>query len=227
MENEVQAAEALELATALLENSDSLLDDAELLWSAGRAARAVALSLVAYEEVGKIYLCLGGITGEGELPSSKSREWTNHRDKLETARALELAFVDQEPDFDMAKVKAEIEWQLQTKMSALYVDHDAGRTRLPASIDADPRVLIDRGRAKSAVLHAILDRVTPEVLEAMKEHGAWMSRIAETLIDEDDPAGTVGRIRAVTAAAALDDDEALRLALQTALTPTPQPRTPA
>ena len=140
MQKQSQAAEALELATALLENGDSLLDDADVLFEADRRARAVAHSLIATEELGKIYLCLGGITGEAETPSAASREWRNHRDKLETARALELAFVDSQPDFDVAKIKTQIDWQLQMKMSALYVDHDNGQTRRPSDLDADPRV---------------------------------------------------------------------------------------
>ena len=201
MGRQIRAAGALELAKALLENGDSLLDDAEVLFEAERPARAVALSLIATEELGKIYLCLGGITGEAEIPGATSRKWRNHRDKLETARALELAFVDHLPEFDLAKIKAEIDWQLQVKMSALYVDHDNGQTRRPSDLDAGPRGSDRTGprEERRTVLHNRPNH--PEVLDAMDEHGALMSRIAEALIDDGDPAATVERLRAVTAAA--------------------------
>ena len=223
MTKQTGATEALVLATALLENGDSLLEDAQILLDKGRPARAVALSLIAAEELGKIYLCLGGITGETDVPSATSREWRNHRDKLETAKALELAFVDHQPNLDSAKIKAEIDWQLRMKMSALYVDHNNGRTMRPSDVEADPHGLIERGRAKSAVLHGVLDRISPEVLDAMEQHGALMARIAQALIDEGDPLVTIDRLRAVNAAAVLDDEEALGIALRAALTATSPP----
>lgn len=223
MATQTAATEALELATALLENGDSLLEDAQVLLDAGRPVRAIALSLIAAEELGKIHLCLGGITGETDVPSATSRAWRNHRDKLETAKALELAFVDHQPNLDSAKIKAEIDWQLQVKMSALYVDQVNGRTMRPSDVEADPRGLIERGRAKSAVLHGVLDRISPEVLDAMEEHGALMARIVQALIDEGDAAVTIDRLRAVNAAAVSDDAEALGIALRAALTTTPLP----
>lgn len=226
MDRATKAEDSLELALELLENADSLLGDAEVLSQAGRPARAVALALVAAEELGKIYLCLGGMTGEHEVPSVTSREWRSHRDKLETARALELMLLDADPQFDSAAIRAEIEEQMRIKMAALYVDHRDGRPESPSTLGVDPRPFIERGRASSSVLHGVLDRVTPEVLSAMDLHGAQMARLVEALMDEEDPAATVARVRSVTTAAAAEDGEALMRALTSALgrglNPTPR-----
>jgi len=223
VEQHFRAVHALDLAPALLENSDSLLGDAMVLREAGRPPRAIALSLIAAEELGKIYLCLEAISGVGEIPGSTSREWRDHRDKLATSRALDLAFFDDPTGFDMDAARAEVERQSQMKMSTLYVDHRDGVTQRPADVDADPYTLIARGQAKSVLLHSILDRITPEVLAAMREHRGAMSQITQALTDENDPAGTVRRLRAIAATATLDDENALRLALASALESAPTP----
>ncbi len=97
------AVDPVGLAFALLDNADLLLSDAELLLTTSRLSRAAALALIASEELSKLYLCLGAITGEAVLPSAKSRDWRDHRDKLETAKALDIAFIDADPDLDMTK----------------------------------------------------------------------------------------------------------------------------
>lgn len=143
--------------------------------------------------------------GEGEIPSAGSREWRDHRDKLETARALELAFIDEYPVFDRDAVRARSKWQAQTKRSALYVDYDGGVIRRPIEFDADAATLLDPWRAKSAFLHGLMDHITHEVLRAILDHGEQMAHMAQSRIADDDPDGTVLRLRAVADAAVQDD----------------------
>ena len=207
----------LELARALLDNGDALLSDAAYLLSDERRARAAALALMASEEFSKLYLCLNAITGEAEVPSATSREWRNHQDKLETAKALELAFIDPNPNFDMERAKAEVASLRRLKMSCTYVDHESGHVRRPGDDAVDAAALIANGRAKSAFLHSIFDRITPEVMLAMNDYRDLLANVIDRLTDEHDPEATVGRLRSLTAAAITDDPDAIQVALLSAL----------
>lgn len=207
----------LELAEALLENGDALISDAEHLWQDGRGARAAALALMAAEEFSKLYLCLNAITGDAPIPSATSMEWRGHRDKLETARALELAFFDPEPDFDMDKAKADVDHLLRLKMACIYVDHELGVIRRPANVDKDVLALLTSARAKSSLLHSVFDPITQEHLSAMDEHRDLLANLVEALVDEQDPMSTVRRLRSLAAAAVLNDPGALQVALESAL----------
>lgn len=213
MTDALREADPIELAKALLANGDALLSDASYLLDGGRQLRSAALALMAVEEFSKIYLCLNAITGETELPLATSREWRDHRDKLETAKALDLAFIDPEPDFDLDTARAEVESQRQLKMSCLYVDHRAGQVQRPSDVRVDAAGLVANGQAKSRFLHTIIDRVTPEVVLAMSDHRQLMVEMVGHLIDETDPEGTFARLRALTAAAASDDIEAIAAVL--------------
>lgn len=210
------SVDPLEMAIALLENGDALLSDAAYLMDDGRRSRAAALAVMASEEFSKVHYCLDAITGEASMPRSSSRAWKDHREKLETAKALELAFIDAEPNFDMDVARADVDFLVQLKMSCLYVDHLSGAILRPSDNGVDVSALIASGNAKSAVLHRVIDRVTPEVLAAMDEHRDLLTNLLDDLVNEDDPEGTIKRLRTV-AAAALDDPDALYSALESAL----------
>lgn len=211
------SADPLEMAIALLENGDALLSDAAYLMDDGRQSRAAALAVMASEEFSKVHYCLDAITGEAVMPSSSSRAWKDHREKLETAKALELAFVDAEPNFDMDVARADVDFLVQLKMACLYVDHESGAILRPRDKRVDVAALIVSGNAKSALLHRVIDRLTPEVLVAMDEHRDLLTNVLDHLVNEDDPEGTIKRLRTVAAAAALDDPDALYSALESAL----------
>lgn len=194
------APDPLGLAFALLENADLLLCDAELLLINGRGPRAAALALIASEELSKLYLCLGALTGEAVLPTTKSREWRDHRDKLETAKALDIAFIDAEPDLDMTVAKTTIDELLSLKKACLYVDHESGRIVSPTEVDVDAQELVDRARARIALLRPIFDGITTDVRQALELHREAMARMVEALIDRDSPGTTIDRLRSVLAA---------------------------
>jgi AbiV family abortive infection protein len=217
MTDTLQEADPLELAKALLANGDALLSDASYLLVGGRQLRSAALALMAVEEFSKIYPCLNAITGEAELPRATSKEWRDHRDKLETAKALDLAFIDPEPDFDLPTVSREVESQRQLKMACIYVDHCDGKVQRPDDVRVDAAALVANGQAKSRFLHTIIDRVTPEVVSAMSEHRQLMVEVLDQLVDETDPEGTVARLRALAAAAASDDIEAITAVFRAAV----------
>lgn len=187
-----------------------------MLQGKGSKARSVALAILALEEIGKIHLCINAITGEADLPASGSREWRNHRDKLQTAKALELGFVDPEPDFASVSASDDVERLLDLKMSCFYVDHEHGEISRPSSIQEDPEPLIKSGYAQTEVLRPVLDRITPEVLEGMQVHHAWMSALTQAMLDESDPAGTALRLRQFVNPEVLDDPSALASAFEEA-----------
>lgn len=217
MAEEKRAVDPLELAKALLTNGDALLSDARYLLDGGRRARAAALALIAMEEFGKIYACLNAIAGEAELPSATSRSWRNHRDKLQTAKALDLGFLDSKPSFDMDLAAAEVEANQRLKMSCLYVDHMLGKIQRPSHATVDAAALVASCQDMSAFLHSILDRVTPDVVSAMADYRPLIEALLDRMIDKQDPEGSVARIRAVTKAAATDDLEGLVAALHAAV----------
>lgn len=214
MRTEPSAPDTIELAQALLGNAESLLSDADLLLAAGRRARAAALALMASEELSKLYLCVGAITGEDDVPRATSPLWTGHRVKMETAKALELAFIDEHPNFDIETVKAEVAALLKLKKATLYVDHEDGEVKRPGDLQVDAEAILESGRAQCNFLRGIFDAITPEVIAAMDEHREMMATIAEGLVDDTDIAGTARRLRAVTAAAVTGDAAALRDALE-------------
>jgi AbiV family abortive infection protein len=203
------AVDPVGLAFALLDNADLLLSDAELLLINNRVPRAAALALIASEELSKLYLCLGAITGEAVVPSAKSRDWRDHRDKLETAKALDIAFIDAEPDLDMDQAKTDIDALLRLKMACLCVDHDVGDIVSPTDVEVDAKELIDRGRERAALLRGVFDGIIPEALEAIDLHYEAMSRLVEALIDRDHPEETIDRLRSVFAATQQGDAVAL------------------
>lgn len=213
MEQSAAPVDPIDLARALLNNADELLADAELLLENDRTPRAGALAVMATEELSKLHLCLAAVTGEADVPSARSREWTDHRDKLQTAKAFQLGFIDADPSLDMDEARLAVEGLLSLKMACLYVDHGNGKVRRPSDLDVDAYGLVKRGWAQSVLLHGIFDQITPEVLEGIRLHHEAMNQIAEALIDRERPELSIRRLRAVVSATANGDTAAVEAAL--------------
>jgi hypothetical protein len=117
----------------------------------------------------------------------------------------------------MEKANAEVASLKRLKMSCIYVDHESGHVRRPGDDSVDAAALVAGGRAKSAFLHGIFDRITPEVILAIDDFGDLLTSLIDRLTDERDPESTVGRLRSLAAAAITDDPNAIQAALLSAL----------
>lgn len=129
-----------DLAEASLRNAARLLDDADVLLSAGRFPRAVALAVLATEEFGKCVMAVGSVgrdRSDVEYWRRFRRDMRHHPSKGEVA--VEIAgdvLADPERWFayqaDAPKV-AEVAQEL--KFAAIYVDlGEDGRVRTPESL---------------------------------------------------------------------------------------------
>lgn len=190
-----------ELCRALLDNSDALVEDAGLLLEHGRHPRAVALALMALEELSKVYLCIEAILEGTPVPVARSRSWADHREKLAGAAALELAFLRESPDFDRARVQQSVTADQRAKLACLYVDHSDGQIAKPSELAVDASLFVDRAGRAVAWLRNVLRHLNPDVIDAVRPHREVIEQYFASLVDEDDMEATVGRLRAAVAAA--------------------------
>lgn len=195
-------ARPLALAVALLGNADELLDDAEVLMTNGRPARALVLSVCAAEELAKIAYCLDALTIGAPIPASNSRAWRDHKDKILSALALDLAFVHQSPTVAVGHIESDAEALFEARMASLYVDHSADAIRSPGQVKFDTAALMERLRANSSLLHTVFDQATPEVFALIAPHLPQMAAAFESRVDKNDLSGTLQIVRSVVAAAA-------------------------
>lgn len=189
-----------ELARALLGNAEQLVADAELLLEHGRHPRAAALSLMALEEMSKIQFCVDSIVDDTPVPGARSKEWTNHKDKFTGVKALELAFVEESPQFDRARIRSSVLEDQGTKLASLYVDHTDGEIATPATNKVDAPRLVERARATVDWLGRMVPQLTPEAMEEIRPYREVIEQFLSATIDENDMEGSVERLRAIMAA---------------------------
>lgn len=135
------AAHWAQFAKACAENGVGLLQDAELLLQHERFARALALGVLAQEELGKAIAAMSVVT-HGVSPDS-SREFaefrTSHREKLLasalfrwlTVRTDSTSANETIDDFAQAPQESN-----GAKMGAFYVDMSDARIRRPTEVTA-------------------------------------------------------------------------------------------
>lgn len=201
MAENLTSVDPYELCRALLDNSDALVDDAGLLLEYGRHPRAVALALMALEELSKVYLCIEAIVEGTAMPVARSRSWADHREKLTGAAALELAFLRESPDLDRTKVQQSATADQRTKLACLYVDHADGQIATPSDLAVDASPFVDRAGRAVAWLRTVLRHLSPDVIDAVRPHREVLEQYFSSLVDEDDMVATVGRFRTAVAAA--------------------------
>lgn len=217
MTDEAAIADPFQMSRALLDNADALLEDSALLLANGRHARAAALAVVASEELGKLYHCLMSITGEAPLPPARSKPWTDHKDKLSTMVALELAFMDEGELTDPKGARDAVAHLQRLKNACFYVDHSAGRIVSPAEVDTGAADQLTRVKAQRDFLRKAFANVTPENMDAVRPFQRGFEQLLESLVVEEDLVATRRRLRAVLEAAQSGDDQTLRRALNAAL----------
>lgn len=161
-----QLARDVAYLRALQGNAESLLRDADLLFSHGRWARALALAVLAMEEAGKAVLATARLFPDDDLAELKP---TRHEDKLTTAGLVEVGFLG-----DLSEVRTLI-GQLDSsalhreKLSALYVDQREGDLRCPTSV-AEERAeqVLAISRRITEWLGSTYNTLSPESIEAAR-----------------------------------------------------------
>jgi AbiV family abortive infection protein len=134
--------ELVTLIQASLRNAGELLSDARLLLAADRAPRAHALATLAFEEIGKAFICILAVVPSAPLFGIRSegdfwKAWNSHTDKLAWARGF-LSLLIQEPSAPVADTVTRLaDTSLADhlrKMRGLYVDYAGGSVLVPSDI---------------------------------------------------------------------------------------------
>jgi len=191
---EAPVRELVRGSVAAANNARCLVDDAELLFGAGRLARAYSLAGLAVEEVGKA----GSLATLAAMPESvrarapvgRMLEW--HQMKLVAGQliaavpfgatsgaAARLAIT---PLSEVAEILDDAQASAQEvdrlKQRGLYVDVDrSGHVREPSEVTAaDVRAQLDRARRAASATDALLDPSAPLVLANPVSAGVEFSR---------------------------------------------------
>lgn len=135
---ELDSNQLTALAAAVRTNAGELLDDSRLLLAAGRHARAHALAVVAFEELGKLMLCFEALIGVRNTDSLLA-DWASHRAKLEHGHVWALLNVASYPATNVVdRLEAAVTDDSTTKLRGLYVDPGpAGVVFVPDLVTAD------------------------------------------------------------------------------------------
>lgn len=199
----------LALIHALLANASSLVDDATLLLDHGRHARAYALAALASEELGKVYLCLDALLGDGMQDRQFWNLWREHRDKLVSARTYAAAFVDDLDQIDFSELSPDAEHIGETKMASIYVDFRDEQLMTPQRIDPE-----ESDRLLSAVRRSIeharwtFEGFDLDVLAAIQQARPHLEVITDRLLADPSPHAIVAAMRSfVSAARSLTPEE--------------------
>lgn len=138
-----QFDELVTLTQACVRNASDLLADARMLLAAERAPRSHALATLAFEEIGKAFICVlavapvpepfFGFRGEGDFWVA----WNSHTDKLTWARGF-LSLLVREPGVRVTEAVGRLVDSTRAdhlrKMRGLYVDYSDGSVLVPSEV---------------------------------------------------------------------------------------------
>jgi AbiV family abortive infection protein len=207
--------ELLACATAVAENGQDLLNDAELLHDGGRRARAYSLAVLAVEEFGKTLnlLALAAMPEnlKAQAPVRRMLEWH----QLKQIAGLLLAVVPlSEPGLavrlaamsltKLTKILDVIDAFVQDadrlKLRGLYVDmHRDARIRQPSEItEAEVSGQLGRARRVASAMSLLHD---PRVQARLADPPAEAIELARALVSAFAEAGNVRRPKAAAAVA--------------------------
>jgi AbiV family abortive infection protein len=135
------AQDLVALVQTTVQNARSLLEDARLLFEAGRYPRAHALAVLALEEFGKHMMCVSRATqaiGVADTEEEFWRRFNDHKAKLREAKLLiEAILKDPERRYTQFanRLLREAASDHATKLAGLYVDFDGTITEPLQAID--------------------------------------------------------------------------------------------
>ena len=113
----------LQIAKAARQNASNLAEDAHTLFALGRNARAHALGVLAFEEVGKATLCLLAILAEESDVPQIRRQLGDHKSKLEKAYSFAVLLAPSiRPEEVALQVEKAMHAEAAQKLRGFYVD---------------------------------------------------------------------------------------------------------
>lgn len=183
----ISAAQAVEGMRSSLRNAEALLEGAQVLSNAGHAARAVALSILAYEELGKLpSLANANHYAQSGRMGAWWKAFRSHNAKIASHDLLTLCVIMEKTDEsliapvvmgDTAKFLNHI------KMKALYTDFQDDSFVCPlddAEVIGREKAVIDYVQTTLQLHRAIVASLTPEFLA-----GFWTDRTRQNKVDDD------------------------------------------
>lgn len=172
------------LIRSLLANAQDLVADAALLFENERYARTYALSALAGEELGKIYLCMETLFLPQDVTAKEFwARWRAHGDKLGAARAYAAAFVDDLAALDPKALASESKTIGDRKMAAIYVDLVGGSITTPLTVDrGEARGLLERTQRSVSHAQMHMSGLSVEIVALLRNPPNGLSVLSD-LID--------------------------------------------
>jgi AbiV family abortive infection protein len=165
---------------ACLRNAEELLDESELLIGHGRYARAVALALIALEEMGKLPMLANSPRYGSDAGRWKKGFWKRFRDHREKIFLQDVLFplASMEPDYDAASEKKMLApWGKYALLreAAFYADFEKSEFVVPSSRRGMASLapgLLGELRRVLTYHQAVVEWATPERLRAQSRRTA-------------------------------------------------------
>lgn len=183
----ISAAQAVEGMQASLRNAEALLEEAQVLSNAGHPARAVALAILAYEELGKLAK-LANVNHYAQ--SGRMGAWwkafRSHNYKIASQDLLTLCIILEKMDQSLIEpvvVGDTAKFLNRIKMKAIYTDLQDNSFVCPlddAEVIGREKAVIDYVQTTLQLHRAIVATLTPEFLADF-----WRDRTRQDKVDDD------------------------------------------
>jgi AbiV family abortive infection protein len=163
-------------------NAESLLADAQVLFTHQRWARAFVLAVLATEEAGKAILFAAGLLPDDDLAELKP---TRHEDKLTAAALLAAGFTGDLSDLSALFSQIDSGALHRRKLSAIYVDRRDGGVASPSSVTHDDAErAIEDARRVVELLSGILGQMSPEAIEYALQLNEVLTPVLDRYVQE-------------------------------------------
>lgn len=196
------------VANACFSNAEALVGDAELLLAHDRPPRALALAVLATEELGKGLAAMAVISTGGdpamEAAYERSTRW--HLAKLDAAGAWAVTTDPSQPIDETltGRLQQSTDTASERKMAALYVDASDGALRTPASISREEATeYVSRARTlqRSADMFVALND-TDDGVHLLWQHGpGLLAALEQAMAESDEPGDVLDALRAFASTA--------------------------
>jgi AbiV family abortive infection protein len=188
------SAQLAELAKAVLENANDLLDDAYVLLEKQRWPRAYALAVLAAEEIGKFQLCIVAGTYEPTNNEAWAKFWKSfitHGPKLTNWVGQLIDSLDWDLTTE-GQSKWAKEWHarresaavvLELKMAGFYVDFTEGHVHRPSEL-VDEKTARTTWEAVAFVIKSVTARFSGDMSVLFGPHAQALGRAIQNMLTD-------------------------------------------